>query len=216
MPPEDDRGDGERAEDEDVDAGAAEQAGGGRAVRRRARRSLHGAGGWRRWCRDDGRPHATSCAARGRPGEGTTAGPTGPRSEPTRSLYCVTVTKLPDTPRCAYCRRPFAPGGRPRGAGRPATYCKRSHRQRAYEARRRATRAALPAGQVVVSQAELDRVHDRLYALEAALDDVAADLADVPASASERARARAFEAALAHLRSVAEDLRGVLVEPVIN
>jgi hypothetical protein len=104
--------------------------------------------------------------------------------------------------------------GAGRRPGRPAKYCKRSHRQRAYEARRRAERASLPAGLVVVEVSSLDRLHDRLYALEAALDDVDADLSQLPASASERSRLRAYHAAFAHLRTAAEDLRGLLVEPV--
>jgi hypothetical protein len=133
-------------------------------------------------------------------------------------LSSVTVTKPAEPPRCAYCRRPLpaANGDGPSGrAGRPAKYCRRSHRQRAYEARRRAARAELPDGQVVVVQVDLDRLHDRLYALEAALDDVATDLADSAHRRAERARAAALEAALAHLRDAAEDLRGVLVEPVV-
>jgi len=66
---------------------------------------------------------------------------------------------------------------------------------------------------VVVASAELDRLHDRLYALEAALDDVAADLCALRADAVARVRAATYEAALAHLRAAAEDLRGVVVEP---
>lgn len=97
--------------------------------------------------------------------------------------------------------------------GRPPKYCRRSHRQRAFEARRRADAATLPAGQVVVAQADLDRLHDRLYALEAALDDVEADTAGVDGSGSA-ARARVVAGALVHLRAAAEDLRGVVVEPV--
>lgn len=131
-----------------------------------------------------------------------------------RQVYrCVTVTQMEKTPRsrCAYCRRPIL--ARP-GPGRPARYCRRSHRQRAYEARRRAERAALPAGHVVVAQSDLDRLHDRLYALEAALDDVDADLADVPHDRAARVSARPYAAALAHLAAAAGDLRGILVEPV--
>lgn len=68
----------------------------------------------------------------------------------------------------------------------------------------------------MVVQADLDRVHDRLYALEAALDDVTADIAELSHASPAPARARTYEAALAHLRAAAEDLRGVLVEPVID
>lgn len=119
-------------------------------------------------------------------------------------LRFVTVTKSEDTPRCAYCRRPLPEWA---GRGRPPAYCRRSHRQRAYEARRRAAALALPEGQLVVESADLARLHDRLYALEAALDDVTGDLAESTTGAAYR---RAFE----HLVAAATDLRGVVVEPV--
>src|SRR5579862_668519 len=123
-------------------------------------------------------------------------------------LTSVTVTKAEGTRRCAYCRRPLPD---PPAAGRPPRYCRRSHRQRAFEARRRAERAALPSGQVVVAQADLDRLHDRLYALEAALDDVRDDLADAgspPGRVGRSSPARPYAEALAHLQEAAEDLRG--------
>jgi len=123
----------------------------------------------------------------------------------------VTVTKLSShedpagdaVARCRYCRRPLPRASK---VGRPRTYCKRSHRQRAYEARRRADSLQVPEGQLLVSQAQLDRLHDRLYALEAALDDVDADLA-------ERARESDYRSALRHLYAAADDLRGFVVEP---
>ena len=114
------------------------------------------------------------------------------------------MTLSTDTPRCGYCRRPIGASGRP---GRPRRYCKRSHRQRAYEARRRASALHVPGGQLVVDQAELDRLHDLLYALEAALQDVEQDLAD------RRSRSEdAYRQAFLHLFRAADDLRGVVVE----
>ncbi len=58
-----------------------------------------------------------------------------------------------------------------------------------------------------MSEDDLRRVHDRLYRLETALEDVRADLGDRPGSAAYRA---AFE----HLAEAAGDLVGVVVEPV--
>ena len=107
--------------------------------------------------------------------------------------------------RCLYCRRPLT---RRPGPGRPSRYCRPSHRQRAYEARRRAEVASLPRGTVIVSQGELDRLHDGLYALESALDDVRSDLADGPPTPAE------LRAALTHLQQAAEDLRGTVLEPL--
>jgi hypothetical protein len=58
-----------------------------------------------------------------------------------------------------------------------------------------------------VAEAELRRLHDRLYQLETALEDVEADLA-------EDGSPRALQAALAHLAEPARDLVGVVIEPV--
>lgn len=60
----------------------------------------------------------------------------------------------------------------------------------------------------MVSKEELDRLHDRLYTLESALDDVDGDLAGKPRDAD-------FKAAFRHLYAAASDLRGVVVEPVV-
>jgi len=114
------------------------------------------------------------------------------------------VTNLDDIPRCGYCRRPLPDWS---GHGRPPAYCKRSHRQRAYEARARAAELSLAPGQLVVEGRDLNRLHDRLYALEAAMEDVAADLAESTAGAAYR---RAFD----HLWAAAGDLRGTVVEAV--
>ena len=114
------------------------------------------------------------------------------------------MTNLPDSDRCSWCHRPLA---HPPGPGRRRTFCCRSHRQRAYEARRRADRFGLPADQVVVTEADLRRLHDRLYQLETALEDVEADLADDDSPGAVRA-------ALAHLAEPARELVGVVIEPV--
>jgi hypothetical protein len=59
---------------------------------------------------------------------------------------------------------------------------------------------------VVVTQGELQRLHDRLYRLEAAIEDVDADLAGHPSAPAYR---RAFE----HLYEAAKDVAGVVIEP---
>ena len=65
----------------------------------------------------------------------------------------------------------------------------------------------IPAGQVVVSEDELRKVHDRLYRLESAVEDVEADLAATSG-------AKEYKAAFEHLLEAAQDLVGVVVEPV--
>jgi hypothetical protein len=114
------------------------------------------------------------------------------------------MTSSSDTVRCAWCHRPLAQ--RP-GAGRPRLFCSPSHRQRAYEARRRADELQVPQDQCIVSTADLRRLHDRLYQLEAAVEDVTADL---EGSRAEAAYRRAYD----HLMDAVSDLVGTVVEPV--
>ena len=108
------------------------------------------------------------------------------------------------TTRCDWCHRPLS---RRPGAGRPRRFCSPSHRQRAYEARRRADELHVPPGQCIGSAAALGRLHDRLYRLEAAVEDVRTDLEGKPSAADLR---RAVE----HLLDAAGDLVGTVVEPV--
>ena len=63
------------------------------------------------------------------------------------------------------------------GPGRPRLYCRRSCRQRDYEARRQSADLGLGDTRLVVARSELDALHDRLYELEAAIEDVDRDLA---------------------------------------
>jgi hypothetical protein len=59
---------------------------------------------------------------------------------------------------------------------------------------------------VIVAEEDLRKLHDRLYRLEAAVEDVESDLAGSPPAAAYR---RAYE----HLYDAARDLVGVVVEP---
>lgn len=62
---------------------------------------------------------------------------------------------------------------------------------------------------VVVAKVQLDRLYDLLYALEAALDDVDADLAGVTSAAAYR---QAFD----HLYRSARPLRGAVLDPAVG
>ena len=64
----------------------------------------------------------------------------------------------------------------PAGPGRPRRYCRPSHRQRAYEARREATRRGLGPDEVLLSRRSWETLRDALYRLETATEDVAGDL----------------------------------------
>lgn len=70
--------------------------------------------------------------------------------------------------------------------GRPRRYCRRSCRQRDYEARRRAAELGLNERELVVTRDELDGLYDELYVLEAAIEDVERDLAAGPSATEVR------------------------------
>ena len=63
------------------------------------------------------------------------------------------------------------------GPGRPRRYCRSSHRQRYYEARREATLRNLDPGDVLYRTDDVRRLRDAIYVLEAALQDARMDLA---------------------------------------
>lgn len=126
-----------------------------------------------------------------------------PLGPPAESVNIVTVTKMPLESRCGWCHRIVNQSD---GPGRPRQFCGRSHRQRAYEARRRAESLGIPPGQVIVEESSLRVLHDRLYQLESAVDDVAADLA-------ESSTATAYRLAFEHLMAAAQSLVGTLIEP---
>jgi len=118
-----------------------------------------------------------------------------------RTVRVVTTTELT---RCGWCHRPLA---QRKGVGRPRLFCSPSHRQRAYEARRRADELHVPEDQCLVSVADLARLRDRLYRLEAAVDDVRSDLVANRGAAAYR---QAYE----HLMDAAGDLVGTVIEPL--
>jgi hypothetical protein len=98
----------------------------------------------------------------------------------------VTVTKLSihdGEGRCRWCRRPLvdAPGR----VGRPRVFCRRSCRQRDFEARRLAAAAGIGDYVLTMTRDQLARVRDDLYVLECAVGDVRRDLAAGMVSAAE-------------------------------
>lgn len=80
----------------------------------------------------------------------------------------------PAARRCRWCGRSFSVEA---GPGRPREFCRRSCRQRDYEARRRAAAHGLDESELIVARAALEALRDRLYVLEAAVEDVDRDLA---------------------------------------
>lgn len=113
----------------------------------------------------------------------------------------VTVTEY----RCEWCGEHIAKGN---GPGRPRRYCRPSHRQRAYEARRLAARRGLHPDEVLVTRRTWDRLRDALYRLQAASEDVAMDVL------AGRPTKQEYVEAIAHLTAAVRDLQEVAVEPV--
>ncbi|MDX1448954.1 MAG: hypothetical protein R3246_07785 [Acidimicrobiia bacterium] len=105
--------------------------------------------------------------------------------------------------RCAWCGASFPVPG---GPGRPPRFCRRSHRQRAYEARRLAEAHGLGPDDVLISRGAFDELRDLLYRIEAALQDVDTDLAG-GADSDE------YRQALWHLYRTAAAVRTVSFEP---
>lgn len=83
-------------------------------------------------------------------------------------------TKSSVASRCRWCGREIPP--RP-GPGRRREFCTDSCRQFDYQSRRRAASSGLRDDEMIVSRRDVDDLHDRLYALEAAVEDVERDLA---------------------------------------
>ncbi len=103
--------------------------------------------------------------------------------------------------RCRWCGAAFVLAG---GPGRKRWYCRRSHRQRAYEARRLAETHHLGPDDVLVAKETWEGIADRRYRLEAAVEDVVADLAADPGD---------LRAAFDHLLEAARDLIAFPLEP---
>jgi hypothetical protein len=75
--------------------------------------------------------------------------------------------------RCRWCGRPVEVGP---GPGRPRQFCRASCRQRDYEARLRAHAHGLDDSEIIMRRRELDDLHDALFVLRCAVQDVDRDL----------------------------------------
>lgn len=82
--------------------------------------------------------------------------------------------------RCRWCARRFTATI---GPGRPREFCRRSCRQRDYEARHRAQEVGLSEHELVLTRQAMDELRDRLYVLECAAEDVERDLSGAPTRA---------------------------------
>jgi hypothetical protein len=85
--------------------------------------------------------------------------------------------------RCLWCGREYESAA---GPGRPRRYCRRSCRQRDYEARRRAAELGLGEDELIMTRQELHELRDRLYLLAQTVEDVERDLTDDDADDERR------------------------------
>ena len=90
---------------------------------------------------------------------------------------------MTEMPRCRWCGRRLEAR---KGPGRPREFCRASCRQQDYLRRQRALDAGLAEHELVVTRTELDDLHDRLYELEAAIEDVERDLEAGASPAEQR------------------------------
>ena len=77
--------------------------------------------------------------------------------------------------RCRWCRRALPQRS---GPGRPRVFCSGRCRQWDWVARHRAGELELSENELVVARSELDGLHDELYVLACAVDDVERDLSE--------------------------------------
>lgn len=87
------------------------------------------------------------------------------------------MTKSIEIRRCQWCASALP---RPVGPGRPRRFCKRSHRQRHYEARKLAAAQGIAPDEVLLGREQFDAWRDQLYRLEAAVEDAEQDLGGKP------------------------------------
>ncbi|GAA4801264.1 hypothetical protein [Corynebacterium canis] len=78
--------------------------------------------------------------------------------------------------RCEWCGKPIPLP--PANRGRPKRYCNRSCRQRAYEQRNLHITKKIPRQGVRLSYGQLLMLHDRLFALRCASEDIQIALQD--------------------------------------
>jgi hypothetical protein len=78
--------------------------------------------------------------------------------------------------RCRWCRRALPER---KGPGRKREFCSARCRQWDWVSRQRARELELSEGELVVAKTTLDELHDELYVLACAVDDVERDLAAI-------------------------------------
>ena len=85
----------------------------------------------------------------------------------------VADDQQPRRSRCRWCRRVLPV----QKMGRPRVFCSQSCRQWDWVGRQRARELQLNEDELIITKAQLDQLHDELFVLACAVDDVDRDLA---------------------------------------
>ncbi len=104
---------------------------------------------------------------------------------------------------CRWCRRALPVRT---GPGRPRQFCSQRCRQWDWVARQRARELELSENELVVARTELDALHDELYVLACAVEDVERDL-------TGRSTVAELRDAVAWLLEAAKPLRDREISP---
>ena len=105
--------------------------------------------------------------------------------------------------RCRWCGRLFAEQP---GRGRPRRYCRQGCRQQAHLARKFAAAHGLGDDDLIIGRRQLEDLQGALYCLQAAIEDVDADMAGSPS-------AREVRLALDWLLDNARPAAAIWIEP---
>ena len=106
---------------------------------------------------------------------------------------------LPQRSRCRWCRR-VLPAQR---MGRPRVFCSQACRQWDWVGRQRARELQLNEDELIITKAELDQLHDELFVLACAVDDVERDRS----AAGKTPTAKELDEMLAWLVEAARPIR---------
>ena len=107
--------------------------------------------------------------------------------------------------RCRWCRR-VLPSQK---MGRPRQFCSHACRQWDWVGRQRARELQLNESELIVTKAELDQLHDELYVLACAVEDVERDMA----TAGTGAAAGELQEMLSWLLEAARPIRDRELQP---
>jgi hypothetical protein len=118
--------------------------------------------------------------------------------------YSFVMTKVADDgqqqrSRCRWCRR-VLPAQK---LGRPRVFCSQACRQWDWVGRQRARELQLNEDELIITKGELDQLHDELYVLACAVDDVERD----HSSAGKTPTARELGEMLSWLLEAARPIR---------